>query len=212
MLSRGLELIEGKLWPEPPPVSALARIVTSRRLSAQDSLAEGNHGNDHVVIAERIIGQSVPGREHGRITGHLALILGSFALKTAMGQVYAGRTGYILPRGPNNAFAPDLSFISAARIPVDDSLHLQVPPDLAVEIVPKDNEPGATERSVATYLEAGVSCIWIVYPKRRKVAVYRPENDLQVFSVAQEIDCSTELPGLIVPVAQIFDGPLFATR
>lgn len=207
---RGLELIQGELWPSPPPVSALARIATSRWLCAQDSLDEGNHRDDHVVIAERIIGQTVPGREHGRITAHLAIILGTFALGSGLGQVYAGRTGYMLPRGRNKAFAPDLSFITADHVSDEDTMYLQDSPDLAVEIVPFDNEPGATERDVAAYLEAGVSSVWIVYPEERTVAVYRHDKILQVFTDTQEIDCSPELPGLIVPVATIFDGPCTA--
>jgi Uma2 family endonuclease len=179
------ELIEGELVPMPEPDSAFGRYLA-----------------DHLCPEP---GASSPA--HGRLTCHLAIILGSFVLESELGQVYAGRTSYVLERGSMQTVTPNLSFIAADRAPTEDPINLHVPPNLAVEIASPDSMPEAIEQNVATYLTAGVGQVWIVYPEVRQVAVYQPQRGLHVFGDLEEIDCAPELPGLTVAVAEIFDGP-----
>jgi Uma2 family endonuclease len=181
----GFELIAGELVPMPEPDSAVARYLA-----------------DHLCPEP---GASSPA--HGRLTCHLAIILGSFVLESELGQVYAGRTSYVLEQESMQTVTPNLSFIAADRVPTDDPINLHVPPNLAVEIASRESMPEAIEQDVAAYLTAGVGQVWIVYPEVRRVAVYQSQRGSHVFGDSEEIDCAPELPGLTVAVAEIFDGP-----
>jgi Uma2 family endonuclease len=71
-----------------------------------------------------------------------------------------------------------------------------VPPDLAVEVVSPSNRPGELLRKIGEYLAAGVSLVWVVYPKRRCVAVYRPnEEEPTVLREGEFLENFPELPG-----------------
>jgi Uma2 family endonuclease len=184
------ELIEGELVPMPEPDSAFGRYLA-----------------DHLCPEP-----GASSAAHGRLTCHLAIILGSFVLESALGQVYAGRTSYVLEQGPMQTVTPSLSYIAADRAPTDDPLNLHSPPNLAIEIASPDSMPEAIEQKVATYLTAGVGQVWIVYPEARQVAVHQPQRGLHVFGDSEEIDCAPELAGLTIAVAEIFDGPVIDAR
>jgi Uma2 family endonuclease len=184
------ELIEGELVPMPELDSAFGRYLA-----------------DHLCPEP---GTSSPA--HGRLTCHLAIILGSYVLESKLGQVYAGRTSYVLEQDSMQTVTPSVSFIAADRAPTDDPVNLHVPPNLAVEIASSDSMPEATEQEVATYLTAGVGQVWIVYPEFRQVAVHQPEHGSHVFGDSEEIDCAPELHGLTVAVAEVFGGPGIAGR
>lgn len=187
-------------------------MVTTQLRTAQDLWEIGDDGRNLILIAGEFFEVAPPNGAHGRMTSNLALLLGNFVVQNALGQTYIGDTGFLLERNPETVLAPDLSFIARERIPENDDAYLEVPPDIAIEVVSASNRAGEIERRVAIYLAAGVRQVWIVYPTRRQVAIYKPEDDLQVFTDAQVINCSPELHGLVVPVAQIFDGPNPANR
>lgn len=187
-------------------------MVTTQLRTAQDLLHMGDRGDNFILIAGELVEVSPPTGAHGRLTTNIAMIVGTFVLENPLGQVYTGDTGYILQKDPDSVLAPDLSFIASERVPADDNAYLEVPPDLVVEVVSPSNSAREIERKVATYLKAGVRQVWIIYPKRRQVAVYKPKNVLRVFGDSEEIDCAPELPGLTVPVAHIFDGPRATSR
>jgi Uma2 family endonuclease len=80
-----------------------------------------------------------------------------------------------------------------------------VPPDLAVEVVSPSNRPGELLRKIGEYLAAGVPLVWVVYPKRRRVAVYRPdEEEPTVLKEDEYLENLPELPGFRCPVSAFF--------
>jgi Uma2 family endonuclease len=80
-----------------------------------------------------------------------------------------------------------------------------VPPDVAVEVVSPSNRPGELLRKVGEYLDAGVSLVWVVYPRRRQVAVYRPGEEEPTFLKEGEfLENLPELPDFRCPVSDLF--------
>jgi Uma2 family endonuclease len=80
-----------------------------------------------------------------------------------------------------------------------------VPPDLAVEVVSPGNRFATIMKKVAEYLEVGVALVWVVYPKRREVVIYRA-SDEQTISLHEHdvIENLTELPGFRCSVSEFF--------
>jgi Uma2 family endonuclease len=104
---------------------------------------------------------------------------------------------------------PDLAFVSwryfpnkkkdVAKYPV-----LPFPPDLAVEVLSKKNTKKEIEQKRVEYFEAGVKLMWVVDPKKQSVTVHRPDGNSAVFTVDDVLSGEDVLPGLEVPVSEVF--------
>jgi Uma2 family endonuclease len=73
---------------------------------------------------------------------------------------------------------PDVSFIrwdsvdDPDEIENPDGAFLEVPPDLAVEVLSPGNTPKEMAIKLDEYAKAGVKLVWYVDPDRKEVAVY----------------------------------------
>ena len=77
-------------------------------------------------------------------------------------------------------------------------------PDLAVEIV-SPNESGVDlDEKVAEYLAAGTRIVWVAYPKTRHVVAHYANGEIRNFTADQILDAGDLLPGLEIPVKDIF--------
>jgi Uma2 family endonuclease len=110
-------------------------------------------------------------------------------------------------RGPDTVRGPDVCFYSHARWPrakVGRTLP-PVPPDLVVEVDSPSNRPGERLRRIGEYLEAGVLLVWVVYPKSRRVAVYRPNGEEPTILKEDDVlENFPELPGFPGPESDLF--------
>ena len=107
---------------------------------------------------------------------------------------------------------PDVSFIRWDSVEDTDVIEnpagafLEVPPDLAVEVISPSNTRREMAIKLAEYAKVGVKLVWYVDPERKEVDVY-PLGDAerkQTLAAADTLDGGTVLPGFAVPVARIF--------
>lgn len=107
---------------------------------------------------------------------------------------------------------PDVSFVRWDSVDDTDVIEnpagafLEVPPDLAVEVISPSNTRREMAIKLAEYAKAGVKLVWYVDPERKEVDVY-PLGDAerkQTLAAADTLDGGTVLPGFAVPVARIF--------
>jgi Uma2 family endonuclease len=102
---------------------------------------------------------------------------------------------------------PDVSFVSwdqlpAREIPAEPILKLA--PALAVEVLSKGNTEKEMARKLGEYFRAGVRLVWFVDPRTRTVKVYTdPENFVEL-TEGQTLGGGDVLPGLAIPVREIF--------
>ena len=126
-----------------------------------------------------------------------------------LGVVTAAETGFILhtnPDGRDTVRAPDVGFISKARIP-EEGLpegYFQGAPDLAVEVVSPGDSHQDVEQKVLDYLDAGTKLIWIVQPRMRTITVYRSLKDVRILTENDTLDGNDVLPGFNIAVKEIF--------
>ena len=85
---------------------------------------------------------------------------------------------------------------------------LEVPPDLAVEVISPSNTRREMEIKLAEYAKAGVKLVWYVDPERKEVDVYPKGNPKRkkTLGVTDELDGGVVLPGFTVKVARIFES------
>lgn len=147
--------------------------------------------------------------DHGRLASRVALRVAGYVEANDLGEVFIAETGFVLCENPPTVRAPDVAFVSNARLPApEDSVRFgHLAPDLAVEIVSPSNTAAEILDKVADYLDAGSRLIWIVEPAGRRVTVYRSRTEIQLLQGDDALDGYDVLPGFSVRVAEIFARP-----
>ncbi len=179
-------------------------MVSTRLMTAQDLWNLGNSAEHCELIDGELSPVIPPGGEHGFIQIKLGAILLQHVTIHRLGRVF-GEVGYVLRRDPDTVLGPDISYISAARLPADQVRFLELAPDLAIEIVSASNTPAEIDLILAIYLSSGVKSVWIVYPQQRQVAVYAPDEAPHVFKNGETLTVGEVLPDLLLRVSEIFD-------
>ena len=100
-----------------------------------------------------------------RITWRLA----QYVEGNRLGTVYAAETGFRLSSDPDTVRAPDVAFVSRARVEAVGEVEGFWPeaPDLAVEVISPDDSYADVEEKVFDWLDAGTKMILVVNPRQR---------------------------------------------
>ena len=103
---------------------------------------------------------------------------------------------------------PDVAFIRAARLEgVDlDQSPLPVAPDLAIEIVSKNDRADDLMLKVSQYLRAGAQAVWLLYPNTHLAYRYVPgkrEPEVRAAEAREKFEEPELLPGFSLPLAEI---------
>jgi Uma2 family endonuclease len=145
-----------------------------------------------------------PGGLHGACCSRVARRLGNFVEDHGLGQIFTNDTGFVSERDPDTVRGPDVSFWSKDRLSVVPVGYIQVPPDLAVEVVSPDDHFSRIGKKVREYLARGVRLIWVVDPMDRSVTVYRSLKDLHVLTETETLEAGDVVPGFSCRVADLF--------
>jgi Uma2 family endonuclease len=138
---------------------------------------------------------SPAGGIHGLLCGRFLAHLLAHAESNRLGLVFDSSTGFRMPTG--NVRAPDVAFVSAARLRRQDVPAGFIPlvPDLVVEVLsPTDTARDVLDR-VGEYLQGGTRLLWLVDVEARKVTVYRALSDVSTRSADDPIDGEDVVPG-----------------
>ena len=190
-----------------PPLPSSARVgrpSRRRTYTPEQFLALESQGgiayelNDDGELEKRQMGQ--------RSDEVAAAFIAAFvAYASGRGRALGGGTGLqLFPDRPLRIPRADAGYISHERLPSAVQGHLNVPPELLVEVVsPRDNAV-ALETKVQEYLSAGVLRVWIAYPEQRTVTIRRPDGSSTVLGAADVITGEEAMPGLSSPVSSFF--------
>lgn len=138
------------------------------------------------------------------VAAQIIILIGMYLLQNKIGHLTGEAGGYIVN---GERYAPDVAFISYARQPeLARSGYNPNPPELAVEVISDPTsieEQSALRRKLANYLAAG-TLVWIVDPATRTVEVYAPGQPAQTVGAGGALSGGDVLPGLSVPVKDLF--------
>jgi Uma2 family endonuclease len=81
---------------------------------------------------------------------------------------------------------------------------VDVPPDLAVEVVSPSDSQSYVHRKVLHYLDHRVPLVWVVDPKARTVTAYRSRKDVRILDEGEEITGDDVVPGWSCRVGEFF--------
>ncbi len=103
---------------------------------------------------------------------------------------------------------PDLAFVSYDRWPrkkrpqPDDAWN--VVPDLAVEVVSKNNTASEINEKVQDYFRCGVRLVFVLYPVQEQVYVYRSPTSVTILEKSDTLEGGDVLPGFQLPLVNLF--------
>lgn len=124
------------------------------------------------------------------------------------GEVLVGDVGFVLrlPADPERVRGPDVAFVSNDRLPQGrlPEGFIEGAPDLAVEVLSPGENPLDVQQKVRDWLEGGARLVWVVAPQARTVTVYRPDGTARLLMEEEVLEGEQVLPGLAIPLGQIF--------
>ncbi len=182
------------------------------KLYTAEDLWELSHRPDNegkrFELSEGVLIEMAPaGLKHSGFALQLGRLIGDFVDEHQLGLVTAAETGFILftdERGKDTVRAPDVGFISAARLPKElPDGYAPFAPDLAVEVVSPGDSADEIEKKVNEYLKYGTQMVWVFYPKTRSVLAQTP-NSIQRLDINGTLDGGDVLPGFRLAVRAVF--------
>jgi len=122
------------------------------------------------------------------------------------GELYSGEVGCILRHDPPSSVGIDVAYFSAEAVAAqtDATSLVDGVPLLAVEILSPSDKHEDIVAKIDLYLEVGVAVIWVLDPDFKTVTVYGNGAEPQLFNLNQSIAESPFLPGLNLPVKELF--------
>jgi Uma2 family endonuclease len=173
-------------------------------LTAEELWQMGDIGRCELVEGELIRMNPTSG-EHGRVATAITIALGTFVRQHRLGDVLSGEVGFFLRRDPDTVRGVDVMFYASGRLAdVDMSRFLELPPDLAVEVISPGDRWTEVQEKVGEYLDVGVRLIWMVDPVTRSVHIYSSEGAIRRLSEDDILDGGDALPGFALPVGDLF--------
>lgn len=167
----------------------------------------GDH-NHYELLNGRVVMDPPAGYPHGRIGNKIQRLLGNFADRHNLGQVFDASQGFDLPTG--DTVEPDHAFVSnerwAAAPKPEVGRFLRVVPDLIVEVLSARTASQDRGEKKAIYERNGVREYWLVDPRARTLTVFSLVDsrfDLGRTLAEGERFASGVLAGLDVDVGQI---------
>lgn len=189
--------------------------ILEKLYTAEDLASLPDDGKRHELIRGRIVETPPPKPLYGRIASLIGYFLLNYVRERDLGEVYIHEVGYLLATDPDTVRGPDVSFVRAEAFAqvageVSDGypdFYFPFAPTIAVEVVSPGNSGAEIDDKVADYLNAGAEMVWIVYPRRQHVEVYKAGGDVQLLTVDDALTGGDVLPGFEVPLREIFPAP-----
>jgi len=156
------------------------------------------------LVRGRLIRMSPVSPSHGRITMALGARLWQHVTTRGLGEVWT-EVGFRLASSPDTVRAPDVSFVSANRLPRADARGFyRGAPDLAIEVLSPDETSGEVQDKVREYLAAGTRQVVVVDPEGRGATVHGPHADSLALTLDDTLDLDLVVPGFRVGLRELF--------
>lgn len=144
---------------------------------------------------------------HNRIRDNLNARLRAFADTRKLGGVVSEMDFKLVGETVRR---PDVAFIAAARLQGVDLEQVPLPlaPDLAIEIVSKNDLADDLVLKVSQYLAAGTRAVWLLYPKTRQAYRYipvKPEPEVRSAGAGHSFEEPELLPGFSLTLKQVLE-------
>ena len=147
-----------------------------------------------------------PSFRHGKVAGRLISRIGPFAEEGGLGLAFP-EGSFMFERDPDLLLIPDVVYVSADRFPPEheqDGYITTVIPNIAFEVISPSETAQTVHAKVMAYLEMGVDLVVTIDPRQRDVTLWDRHRTARVLSEGDELAFGEVLPGVTVPVGELF--------
>ena len=132
--------------------------------------------------------------------------LGNFCEENHAGYVFGSETTYRCFDHPDTGRQCDVSYIRRGRLPGEriPESYIEIPPDLAVEVISPNDLAYKVEAKVSLYMQYGFGEVWLVYPNLQTIHAYRTGEPILRFGANQTIVGRGPLAGFSCAVNRFF--------
>ncbi len=143
---------------------------------------------------------------HSGVGTRLIIEMGMHVKLNKLGAVYGPDASFQIG---DNERMPDVSFISASRIPeegeTEDLWHIA--PDLAVEVISPSESWVKVNRKIRDYFASGVQQVWLVSLEFDEIHVYDSPKGMIVLREDDQLTSEKLLPGFRCAIRELFRSP-----
>ncbi|MFN0302256.1 MAG: Uma2 family endonuclease [Burkholderiales bacterium] len=175
-------------------------------VTADDLLQRRDDGYRYELVRGELKRMAPAGGPHGQVANRVNWRLTSHVEADRLGVVFAAETGFRIAAKPDTVRAPDVAFISRARIE-----KIGVPegywpgaPDLAIEVISPGDTFSEVEEKVLDWLAAGCRMVIVVDPRKHTASVYRGPN-ARLLTADDTLSGEDVVPGWSVLVRDLFE-------
>jgi len=122
--------------------------------------------------------------------------------KTQLGIVFDSSTGFALPQGGDRS--PDVAWIPTekwqALSPEERQSFLPLCPDFVIELLSPSDTWRQGQTKMTEYQENGCRLGWLLDPKQKRVAIYRPDRPVEILDSPTTLSGETVMPGFDLEV------------
>ena len=117
-------------------------------------------GMRHELVRGDLTVMPRPGFRHGRRQLRIASLLDAYGAASKHGRA-ATDVGLLLERDPDTVRGPDVAYLSAERLPLDQEPEgfLTIAPDICVEILSPSNRRSEMHEKIVEYFQFGVRMV-----------------------------------------------------
>ena len=181
--------------------------VEKTRFTAEGLFPLPDNGRRIELVKGELHERPPANARHGDVAMEIGMALRLHVKRNRLGRVLAAETGFIIERNLDTVRAPDVSFVSAGRLPAGElpQRFLEMAPDLAVEVTSPNDSAREVEQKTDSWLAAGTAEVWVVSPQHHTVTVHRLSEPATVFDESETLASGDLLPGFEVSVQELFE-------
>ena len=149
-------------------------------------------------------GMTPPMYNHAKIVGRVDRRIGGFADQRSLGDMLPEPT-IMVGANQERMRRPDLALFVGEPPVAAEAIYYLVPA-FAIEIISPNNTASDMFNKVEEYLAAGVHLVWQLFPERRSVIAFAPDQTA-VFRPGDTVTAEPVLPGFACLVTDLFPPP-----
>ncbi len=143
------------------------------------------------------------GRRNRSITGQLDRW---YEEHEELGEAFDSSTGFRLPNGADRS--PDAAWVSRERwealTPQQRKGFVPLCPDFVVELRSESDSLTKLQAKMQEYIDNGARLGWLIDPQNRRVEIYRPGVDVEVWENPTELSGENLLPGFVLNLTRVW--------
>ena len=182
------------------PIVKLTREQFYELCAANPELKLERNANGELVI------MSPTGGETGAWNSDITIDLGIWNRQTATGRTFDSSTGFSLPRGSDRS--PDAAWIPIekwnALTPEQRKKFLPLCPDFAIELLSPTDSWIKGLAKMQEYQDNGCRLGWLIDPQRRRVAIYRLGQSVEILEAPVSLSGEDVLLGFVLNLENIW--------